>query len=127
MDLGPTTGSSTASPILASDDFTESAAWTVETEISANDVVEKEKLVRYVSSERRSFRAFAQPTENLNSTQIDCLVLCSEIMAMQDGLRALISRVNAVKEDCKKAEADNEMLQTYIDSVTKSLAAKERG
>ncbi|CCF51109.1 hypothetical protein NDA11_005351 [Ustilago hordei] len=96
MDLGPTTGSSTASPILASDDFTESAAWTVETEISANDVVEKEKLVR-------------------------------EIMAMQDGLRALISRVNAVKEDCKKAEADNEMLQTYIDSVTKSLAAKERG
>lgn len=48
-------------------------------------------------------------------------------MAMQDGLRALISRVNAVKEDCKKAEADNEMLQTYIDSVTKSLAAKERG
>lgn len=48
-------------------------------------------------------------------------------MAMQDGLRALISRVNTVKEDCKKAEADNEMLQTYIDSVTKSLAAKERG
>lgn len=46
---------------------------------------------------------------------------------MQDGLRALISRVNTVKEDCKKAEADNEMLQTYIDSVTKSLAAKERG
>ncbi|SAM60447.1 uncharacterized protein UBRO_00970 [Ustilago bromivora] len=96
MNLGPTTRSSTASSILASDDFTESAAWTVETEISANDVVEKEKLVR-------------------------------EIMAMQDGLRALISRVNAVKEDCKKAEADNEMLQTYIDSVTKSLAAKERG
>ncbi|KAJ1030078.1 hypothetical protein NDA16_000991 [Ustilago loliicola] len=96
MDIGSTTGSSTASPIVVSDDFTESAAWTAETEISANEVVEKEKLVR-------------------------------EIMAMQDGLRALISRVIAVKDDCKKAEADNEMLQTYIDSVTKSLAAKERG
>ena len=48
-------------------------------------------------------------------------------MAMQDGLRALLSRVTSVKEDCTKAEADNEMLQTYIDSVTKSLAAKERG
>lgn len=46
---------------------------------------------------------------------------------MQDGLRALTSRVQAVKDDCAKAEADNEMLQTYIDSVTKSLAARERG
>lgn len=54
-------------------------------------------------------------------------VIYSEIMAMQDGLRALVNRVNTVKDDCKKAEADNEMLQTYIDSVTKSLAAKQRG
>jgi len=37
---------------------------------------------------------------------------------------ALLSRVSTVKEDCKKAEVDNEMLQTYIDSVTKSLAAR---
>lgn len=56
-----------------------------------------------------------------------CMAYRREIMAMQDGLRALLARVNTVKEDCKKAEADNEMLQTYIDSVTKSLAAKERG
>ena len=46
MDIGAATGSSTASPIVASDDFTESAAWTAETEISANEVVEKERLVR---------------------------------------------------------------------------------
>ncbi|PWZ01382.1 hypothetical protein BCV70DRAFT_73088 [Testicularia cyperi] len=88
--------SAAASPIIPSDDFTESAAWTAETQISANEVVEKDKLVR-------------------------------EIMAMQDGLRALLTRVSTVQEDCKKAEADNEMLQTYIDTVTKSLAAKERG
>lgn len=37
---------------------------------------------------------------------------------------ALMARVAAVRADCTKAEADNEMLQTYIDSVTKSLAAK---
>jgi hypothetical protein len=29
-----------------------------------------------------------------------------------------------VQADCTKAETDNEMLQTYIDEVTKSLAAK---
>lgn len=46
MDADAHAGSSTASPIVASDDFTESAAWTAETEISANEVVEKEKLVR---------------------------------------------------------------------------------
>jgi predicted GNAT superfamily acetyltransferase len=36
----------------------------------------------------------------------------------------LMSRIVSVKQDCQKAEADNEMLQMYIDSVTKSLAAK---
>ena len=41
--------SAAASPIVASDDFVESAAWTAETEISANEVVEKEKLVRCVA------------------------------------------------------------------------------
>ncbi len=39
-------------------------------------------------------------------------------------LPALLWRVGSVREECAKAEADNEMLQTYIDSVTKSLAAK---
>ncbi len=122
------TTSSTASPIVA-DDFTESAAWTAETEISANEVVEKEKLVRYVTS----LRTPTSTERIIILTMIPYLLLriatgrCSEIMAMQDGLRALISRVSTVKDDCKKAEADNEMLQTYIDSVTKSLAAKARG
>lgn len=39
-------------------------------------------------------------------------------------LAGLMSRITAVKQDCAKAEADNDMLQMYIDSVTKSLAAK---
>ncbi|EPQ32183.1 uncharacterized protein PFL1_00380 [Pseudozyma flocculosa PF-1] len=92
MDLA----NGTASPVSVGEGFVETAAWTSQTEPSANDVVEKEKLIR-------------------------------EIIAMQDGLRGLLTRVTSVKDDCTKAEADNEMLQTYIDSVTKSLAAKERG
>lgn len=43
---------------------------------------------------------------------------------MQESLRGLASRVASVQADCTKAEGDNEMLQAYIDSVTKSLAAK---
>lgn len=43
---------------------------------------------------------------------------------MQDSLKGLSARVQSVKADCTKAEADNEMLQAYIDSVTRSLAAK---
>ncbi|PWN92039.1 hypothetical protein FA10DRAFT_284943 [Acaromyces ingoldii] len=50
--------------------------------------------------------------------------LVRDIMASQDSLRALLARVSSVQADCQKAEADNEMLQMYIDSVTKSLAAK---
>ncbi|CAO1626875.1 unnamed protein product [Sympodiomycopsis kandeliae] len=73
--------------------FVESAAWTAETEVSANDVLEKQNLIK-------------------------------EITQMQDSLKGLSSRVQSVKADCSKAEADNEMLQAYIDSVTRSLAAK---
>lgn len=47
-----------------------------------------------------------------------------EILTMQESLRGLASRVSSVQADCTKAESDNEMLQAYIDSVTKSLAAK---
>ncbi|KDN48194.1 hypothetical protein K437DRAFT_267683 [Tilletiaria anomala UBC 951] len=72
---------------------TDFATWGTQANISANEVLEKEKIVR-------------------------------EIVAMQDGLKALLWRVTSVKEECSKAEADNEMLQAYIDSVTKSLAAK---
>ncbi|KAK0550291.1 hypothetical protein OC861_003050 [Tilletia horrida] len=73
-------------------DFTESIAWTAETEPTAGEVVEKENLVK-------------------------------EIIANQDSLRALLNRVNSVKDDCTKAESENETLQTYVESVTKSLAA----
>ncbi|KAE8210725.1 hypothetical protein CF319_g6673 [Tilletia indica] len=86
---------STDSPSLPSDanlaDFTESIAWTAETEPTAGEVIEKENLVK-------------------------------EVIAMQDSLRALLTRVTSVKEDCTKAESENETLQTYVESVTKSLA-----
>ncbi|KAL9936072.1 hypothetical protein V8E36_004914 [Tilletia maclaganii] len=88
--------SSTDSPSLGNNatltDFTESIAWTAETEPTAGEVIEKENLVK-------------------------------EITAVQDSLRALLTRVNTVKDDCAKAESENETLQTYVESVTKSLAA----
>ena len=37
-----------ASPVV--DGFTESTAWTAETDISPNEVVEKENLIRYVAN-----------------------------------------------------------------------------
>ncbi|KAE8214911.1 hypothetical protein CF327_g1727 [Tilletia walkeri] len=72
-------------------DFTESIAWTAETEPTAGEVIEKENLLK-------------------------------DVLAMQDSLRALLTRVTTVKEDCTKAESENETLQTYVESVTKSLA-----
>ncbi|KAK0526288.1 hypothetical protein OC834_004857 [Tilletia horrida] len=91
---------STDSPSLGNNanlaDFTESIAWTAETEPTAGEVIEKENLVK-------------------------------EVAAMQDSLRALLTRVNTVKDDCAKAESENEVLQTYVESVTKSLAASSSG
>ncbi|CAD6980111.1 unnamed protein product [Tilletia controversa] len=88
--------SSTDSPSLPSDanlsDFTESIAWTAETEPTAGEVIEKENLVR-------------------------------DVVSMQDSLRALLTRVSTVKEDCTKAESENETLQTYVESVTRSVAS----
>ncbi|UZJ57304.1 hypothetical protein CBS101457_006624 [Exobasidium rhododendri] len=74
-------------------DFTDSVAWSVQTEVSASEIVEKQRLVK-------------------------------DIMTMQEGLKGLIARVTSVQKECIKAEADNVTLQQYIDSVTKSLAAK---
>lgn len=76
--------------------FTESAAWTASTDISADEVLEKQNLIK-------------------------------DILSTQESLKALVARVQAVQADCTKAEADNEMLQSYIDSVTKSLAKKGAG
>ncbi|CAO1635565.1 unnamed protein product [Parajaminaea phylloscopi] len=70
-----------------------SAAWEAETEVSANEVIEKQNLIK-------------------------------DILQLQESLKALVNRVQSVEDDCTKADADNEVLQSYIDSVTKSLAAK---
>ncbi|PWN25612.1 hypothetical protein BDZ90DRAFT_223191 [Jaminaea rosea] len=73
--------------------FIESAAWTSTAEPTADEVIEKQNLIK-------------------------------EILSSQESLKALVTRVQGVQADCTKAEADNEMLQSYVESVTKSLAAK---
>jgi len=37
---------------------------------------------------------------------------------------ALQERLWQVKQECAKSETENEMLQTYIDSITKSMASQ---
>ncbi|KAM0749024.1 hypothetical protein T439DRAFT_327516 [Meredithblackwellia eburnea MCA 4105] len=45
-----------------------------------------------------------------------------EIVEMQDGLKALIERVEAVQTEGAKLRAGNETLQTYIDNLTRTNA-----
>lgn len=35
-----------------------------------------------------------------------------------------MERMSHVQQECTKAEAENEMLQTYIDGITKNMASK---
>ena len=39
-------------------------------------------------------------------------------------IAALQQRVSTVQEDCAKSESENEVLQAYLDSITKNLALK---
>ncbi|WFD32376.1 hypothetical protein MSPP1_003421 [Malassezia sp. CBS 17886] len=50
--------------------------------------------------------------------------LVREVLSLQGGLAALQQRLAAVQQECSQAETQNEVLQTYIDSITKSLATK---
>ncbi|TFK52411.1 hypothetical protein OE88DRAFT_1400210 [Heliocybe sulcata] len=47
-----------------------------------------------------------------------------EILAAQDDLRALLSRVNAVQGDVDKLASGNATLQTYIDNLTMQMAKR---
>ena len=57
----------------------------------------------------------------------------SEITALQGDLSSRFSfltaamqqRLNQVQAECIKSETNNEMLQSYIDSITKKLATKQ--
>ncbi|BGP58280.1 hypothetical protein JCM8202_000958 [Rhodotorula sphaerocarpa] len=48
--------------------------------------------------------------------------LVSEITNKQEGLRALLDRVNEVQGEADKLKSGNETLQTYIDNLTRNNA-----
>ncbi|KAI3628887.1 hypothetical protein CBS14141_000590 [Malassezia furfur] len=50
--------------------------------------------------------------------------LLSEITALQSDLQTLQQRVNQAQADAAKSETNNEMLQSYIESINKNLASK---
>ncbi|GAA5845776.1 hypothetical protein JCM3766R1_000313 [Sporobolomyces carnicolor] len=46
--------------------------------------------------------------------------LVKDIVSKQDGLRALLQRVEQVQREGTKLKSDNETLQTYIDNLTRN-------
>jgi len=50
--------------------------------------------------------------------------LIKEIKASQEGLRAMLAKVEGVQKEVDKLESSNEMLQTYIDNLTKQMAKR---
>ncbi|GAA95987.1 uncharacterized protein L969DRAFT_19691 [Mixia osmundae IAM 14324] len=59
------------------------------------------------------------PTQSLSSV-VEREGLIKEIQDLQDGLRALLSRVDGVTDECNKLKASNDTLQTYIDNLTRN-------
>ncbi|KAL8287258.1 hypothetical protein RQP46_003710 [Phenoliferia psychrophenolica] len=49
-------------------------------------------------------------------------LIVKEIMELQDGLRALLQRVESVQGEGEKLKIGNETLQTYIDNLTRTNA-----
>ncbi|KAG6877749.1 hypothetical protein C0993_004252 [Termitomyces sp. T159_Od127] len=50
--------------------------------------------------------------------------LLKDIAASQEGLRALVARVQTVQKEVDKLTAGNETLQMYIDNLTMQMAKR---
>lgn len=50
--------------------------------------------------------------------------IIKEIKAGQEGLQAMLAKVQAVQKDVDKLTSSNEMLQMYIDNLTKQMAKR---
>ncbi|EKM79417.1 hypothetical protein AGABI1DRAFT_128569 [Agaricus bisporus var. burnettii JB137-S8] len=50
--------------------------------------------------------------------------LIKEIQASQEGLRAMLAKVQAVQKDVDKLSSGNEVLQMYIDNLTQQMAKR---
>lgn len=50
--------------------------------------------------------------------------IIKEIKASQEGLRAMLAKVQTVQKDVDKLTSSNEMLQMYIDNLTKQMAKR---
>ncbi|SHO76961.1 Uncharacterized protein MSYG_1300 [Malassezia sympodialis ATCC 42132] len=68
--------------------------------------------------------AWTASSEPTTGTVAEKERLVREVLSLQSGLAALQERLWQVKQECAKSETENEMLQTYIDSITKSMASQ---
>ena len=68
--------------------------------------------------------AWTSATEPTPGTVAEKERLVREILTMQSSMSALQERLVSVQRQCASAESENEMLQTYIDGITKNMASK---
>jgi len=62
-----------------------------------------------------------RPTEEIDpSSIVEKEAVIKEILNIQEGLRALLERVEEVDVECDKMKGSNEILQTYIDNLTRN-------
>ncbi|KXN88215.1 hypothetical protein AN958_07674 [Leucoagaricus sp. SymC.cos] len=70
--------------------------------------------------------ALSAPVEetDLVSQAIRKEKITKEIKTCQEGLRAMLTKVQNVQKDVDKLTSSNEMLQMYIDNLTKQMASR---
>jgi len=68
--------------------------------------------------------AVSPPEEDIVSQAIRKEKIIKEIKASQEGLRAMLAKVEGVQKEVDKLGSSNEVLQTYIDNLTKQMAKR---
>ncbi|CAD6580738.1 MAG: hypothetical protein CYPHOPRED_001348 [Cyphobasidiales sp. Tagirdzhanova-0007] len=64
----------------------------------------------------------APPKQDDLANAVEKERIIKDIMSTQEGLRALLGRVEDVTDDIKKLTDENAMLQTYLDNMTRNTA-----
>lgn len=68
--------------------------------------------------------AWTSATEPTTGTVAEKERLVREILTLQGSMSALQERLTNVQRQCASAESENEMLQSYIDGITKNMKTK---
>ncbi|KAL6304327.1 hypothetical protein BKA93DRAFT_733404 [Sparassis latifolia] len=84
-------------------------------------------MLGYNALDDTSPRWGAPPTPSTDELIRDAIrkeQLVKELVASQDDLRALLTKVKSVQGDVDKLASENETLQMYIDNLTMQMAKR---